>query len=40
MQRRVLGKRDPETLTTANNLAMVLRKQGELPEAAALLRDR
>ncbi len=38
-QRATLGPRTLEALTTANNLAVLLRRQGELAEAEQLLRE-
>ena len=39
VQRRVLGAEHPDTLTSANNLAIVLEEQGELVEAARINRE-
>jgi len=36
---RVQGKEHPDTLTSMNNLALVLRHQGKYPEAEQMHRE-
>jgi tetratricopeptide (TPR) repeat protein len=39
VKERVLGKENPDTLTSMNNLASVLRDQGKYPEAEQMYRE-